>query len=82
MYRLIGSLAGLLTTVSFVPQVMRVAKTKSTQDISLSMFIIFCCGVFLWLVYGISRYDLPIILTNAVTFILAGIILVYKIRFK
>ncbi len=81
-YQIIGLAAAILTTLSFLPQVIRVVKTKSTKDISLAMFIIFCIGIFLWLIYGIIIKDTPIIIANAATFILAGIILVYKIRFK
>lgn len=81
-YQIIGFLAAVLTTVSFLPQVIRVVKTHSTKDISLAMFIIFCTGIFLWLIYGIKIGDTPIIIANAVTFILAGIILVFKLKFK
>ncbi len=82
MYQIIGLLAATLTTSAFVPQVIRVIKTHSTKDISLAMFIIFCAGIFLWLIYGILIKDLPITIANSVTFILASIILIYKLRFK
>lgn len=79
---LIGFLAGILVTVSFVPQVIKAWKTKHTRDISLIMFILFTTGVFLWLVYGIFLNSLPIILANTVTFILALSILILKIKYK
>ena len=82
MYQIIGLAAAILTTSAFLPQVIRVVKTHSTKDISLAMFIIFCIGIFLWLIYGILIKDVPIIIANAATFVLAGIILVYKVRFK
>ncbi len=50
---LIGIAAGAFTTLSFVPQVIQVVKTKSTKDISLPMFLMFTIGIFLWLVYGL-----------------------------
>lgn len=81
-YQIIGFLAAVLTTSSFLPQVIRVVKTRSTKDISLAMFIIFCAGVFLWLVYGIMLGATPIIIANGITFILAGIILIFKLKFK
>ena len=78
----IGFLAGILTTIAFIPQVIKVWKTKSTKDISLIMFIVLCTGIFLWLVYGILISSLPVILANIVTFILALIILIFKIKYK
>ena len=65
----IGFFAALCTTIAFLPQALKVWKTKSTKDISLYMFIIFTIGVFSWLVYGIIISDLPIILANVVTLI-------------
>ncbi len=77
---IIGYAAAVLTTLSFVPQVLKTWKTRSTGDISLLMFIAFCVGVFLWLVYGILLNSLPIIFANAVAFILGAVILVLKIK--
>jgi MtN3 and saliva related transmembrane protein len=79
---LIGYLAGASTTVSFIPQVLQVVKTKSTKDISLVMFTIFSVGVLSWMVYGILVNSLPMILANALTFVQALVILGYKIRYK
>ena len=81
-YQIIGLLAAILTTSAFLPQVIRVVKTHSTKDISLAMFIIFCIGILLWLIYGIMIKDVPVIIANAATFILAGVILFYKLKFK
>lgn len=78
----IGLIAGILTTLSFVPQVYRTWKTKSADDLSLGMFLLFTLGVILWLVYGFLIDDLPIILANIVTLSLAGTLLVFKIIFK
>jgi MtN3 and saliva related transmembrane protein len=78
----LGYLAGLLTTIAFLPQVLKTWETKSAKDLSLGMFSIFCAGVFLWLVYGILLVDLPIIMANAATLILASTLLYFKIRFK
>jgi MtN3 and saliva related transmembrane protein len=79
---LIGYLAGASTTVSFVPQVLQVVKTKSTKDISLIMFTIFSIGVFSWMVYGLLVHSIPMILFNALTFVQALVILCYKIIYK
>ena len=78
----IGFFAAFCTTIAFLPQAIKVYKTKSTKDISLIMFIIFTLGVFSWLIYGLIINDLPIILANVVTLILSLFILLYKIRFK
>ena len=77
----LGHIAGTLTTLAFVPQVVRVLKTKQTRDISLAMFALFVAGVALWLWYGVQIGSLPVTLANAVTLVLALVILVAKIRF-
>lgn len=75
-----GSLAGGLTTIAFIPQVVRTWKTRSAQDISLFMFLLFSCGVMLWLIYGIMLQALPIILANGITLTLSTSILALKVR--
>jgi len=77
---IVGSIAACLTTLCFVPQVIKVLKTRHTKDISLAMYIIFVFGVFMWLVYGIMLGKLPIIIANVATFILASIILYVKVK--
>ncbi len=79
---IIGWLAAFLTTFSFVPQAIKVYKSKSTKDISLYMFLIFTIGVLSWLIYGIIISNLPVILANAVTLVLSLFILIYKLRYK
>jgi MtN3 and saliva related transmembrane protein len=76
----VGLVAAFLTTVSFVPQVLRTWNTRSTKDISLAMFVAYTTGIGLWLIYGIFLRDIPIIASNAVTFVLAAIILGLKLR--
>lgn len=78
---MIGILAGILTTIAFLPQVIRTYKTRSVKDISLGMFSIMFTGVILWLIYGLLKADLPIILANGITLFLVGIILIFKLRF-
>lgn len=82
LIKYIGFFAAFCTTVAFIPQAVKVYKTKSTKDISLYMFIVFSIGVLSWLIYGISKLDLPLILANAVTLILSLYILFYKIKLK
>jgi MtN3 and saliva related transmembrane protein len=80
MVNVIGSLAGGLTTIAFIPQVVRTWNTRSARDISLLTYLLFSCGVLLWLVYGILLHALPIILANGITLALSSSILGLKIR--
>jgi MtN3 and saliva related transmembrane protein len=79
---LIGLVAGGLTTVSFLPQVIKTWKSKSAKDLSLVMFSLFCLGIVLWLIYGLLIHSLPVILSNAFTLILSSTILFFKLKFK
>jgi MtN3 and saliva related transmembrane protein len=78
----IGLLAATLTTVAFVPQVVRAWRTRSTRDISLPMFLVLALGITLWLIYGAMINDLPLIAANLVTLILVLMILFFKLRYK
>ena len=80
MSDLIGMIAGTLTTIAFVPQVWRVWKTRSTKDISLSMYLVFTAGVVFWLAYGLMLGAWPIIVANVVTLALTGTVLGLKLR--
>lgn len=79
---ILGLSAGALTTFAFLPQVIRVWKLKETRDLALSTFLMFSIGVFLWLIYGVFVNDLPVIIANAVTLVLALIILGFKLKYK
>lgn len=78
---LLGLLAGTLTTIAFLPQLLKTWRSRSARDISLGMFSIFSTGVLLWLIYGLLIGDWPIIIANFVTFVLAGTILIFKLRY-
>jgi MtN3 and saliva related transmembrane protein len=77
----IGSIAASLTTTAFIPQVWRVWRTRHTKDLSLGMYIIFTSGVLMWLAYGVLLQAWPIIIANGLTAILAGTVLLMKLRF-
>ena len=77
----LGLVAATLTTCSFIPQLARVVRTRSADDLSYGMFSAFSLGVLLWLVYGLLRDDLPVIASNAVTLALSVAILVLKMRY-
>ena len=78
---IIGMVAAVLTTVSFVPQVWHSFKTRDVSGISLPMYSIFTAGIALWLAYGILLGAWPLIVANGITLALAGAILVMKLRF-
>ncbi len=78
----IGIAAAVLTTTAFAPQAIQAWRTRSTKDVSLAMFSLMVSGIVLWLAYGLLINDLPLIVANAVTLVLAGSILVAKIRFR
>ncbi len=78
----LGSVAGILTTLAFVPQVVKTWKTRSAKDLSLAMILTFWLGILLWLIYGIYIRAMPIIVANAVTLVLEGSILWFKLKYK
>ncbi len=78
----LGLIAGALTSVSFLPQVIKTWRSRSASDLSLSMFGIFSLGVTLWLFYGLRVNSVPIIAANALTLALCLVILYFKLKFK
>ena len=79
---LIGYIAGTLTTISFLPQVIRTWKMRETKDFSLAMLLLFATGILLWTVYGIWTESLPVILANVITFLLIIVLLAMKIKYR
>jgi MtN3 and saliva related transmembrane protein len=77
---LVGYAAGFLATAAFVPQVAKTFKARSARDISLGMYVLFCAGVALWLAYGLLIASWPVIISNMVTLVLSGAVLVLKLR--
>jgi MtN3 and saliva related transmembrane protein len=78
----IGLAAGTITTVSFLPQLIRTARTRSSRDLSLGMVCLFVTGIILWLVYGIMTHALPVICANTVTLVLAAVLLFLIIKYR
>ena len=76
----IGLAAGILCTISFIPQVYIVIKTKNTKDLSLATFLVFAIGVFLWFIYGLLIKEIPVIIANLTTLFMILIIVVMKIK--
>jgi MtN3 and saliva related transmembrane protein len=79
---LIGLAAATLTTMSLIPQAVKVIKTRHTKDLSLAMYSGFTIGIALWLVYGVMVNDIPIIAANAISIVFAATILFMKLKYK
>ena len=79
---LIGLVAGICTTISFVPQIIKIRKSKHARDISLGMYSILTTGIFLWLMYGILLGKISIILANGISFVLCLIVVITKLRYN
>jgi MtN3 and saliva related transmembrane protein len=77
-----GSLAAFLTTAAYVPQAYKTIKTRSTSSLSLPTYVMLFLGTCLWVVYGLHTGDVPVLASNVVTSLLAGIILCLKFRAK
>ena len=78
----LGFVAGGLTTAAFVPQVVKVWRTRSTSDISVWMWAMLCVGISLWIVYGVLTRSAPVIAANGVTLVLAMTVLGFKLRYR
>jgi MtN3 and saliva related transmembrane protein len=75
-------MAAFLTTISSLPQVIKTIRLKETRDISFWMWIFLSVGIFLWLIYGLYKKDLPIVLANGISLFLVLIVLGLKIKYK
>ncbi|MGA9327061.1 MAG: SemiSWEET transporter [Salegentibacter sp.] len=75
-------MAGICTTVSVLPQIRKAWKTKEVEDVSPGMFGILMLGVFLWVIYGILKNDLPIIATNGASLALNSVMFYLMIRYR
>ena len=76
-----GSLAGVFTTIALLPQVIKTWRSRSASDVSLVMFAVYFAGILLWLIYGVTLGDWPLIGSNTVTLLLTGIMLILKLRY-
>tara|TARA_B100000674_G_scaffold41576_1_gene28939 strand:+ start:742 stop:1008 length:267 start_codon:yes stop_codon:yes gene_type:complete len=77
-----GYFAALLTTLAFLPQLIKTLKTKKAEDVSLITLIMFLTGVMSWIIYGYKISSTPILIANIITFILNALILIFKITFS
>ena len=81
MEHVIGYVAAFLTTASMLPQLIKVARTKNTKSLSLAMLSVLCLGISLWLIYGIMRESLPLILANSISLCLVGPVALLKLKY-
>lgn len=79
---LVGTMAAVLSTISFVPQVVKVWRTRSARDLSLIMYLMFWVGIFLWLLFGLMIGSFSVVTGNFVTLCLASTILYFKLRYR
>ena len=79
---IIGLAAATLTTAAFVPQVYKTWKTKSVDELSLTMYLVFFIGIVLWLIYGIYIDSFSIILANTITGLLVLLLIYFKLKYK
>ena len=77
-----GFSAAFLTTIAFLPQLYKTWKTKSAEDVSLIMLILFITGLICWIIYGIKINSVPILLANIITFIFNFSILILKVTYR
>ncbi|MBE9532225.1 MAG: SemiSWEET transporter [Proteobacteria bacterium] len=79
---ILGLVAAACTTVSFLPQAIKIIKTKETGGISLLMYLFLECGLFLWLIYGILIESFPLMLANGIALLLSSLILILKLKYS
>ena len=77
-----GFFAAILTTLAFIPQLIKTLKTKTAEDVSLTTLIMFLTGVASWVIYGIQISSKPILIANVITFLLNFLILVFKLIYS
>ena len=78
----VGMVAATCTTISFVPQIIKIYRSKHAKDLSLPMYIFFTFGVFMWLIYGVMLNSVPVITANGVTVIFCAYIIAMKLKYK
>lgn len=80
--QILGLMAGTITSITFLPQVIRIWKTKSVKDISMLMMILLIAGTSMWLTYGLLMKDAAIIYTNVMVLVMSLIMFYFKIRYR
>ena len=79
---ILGLAAGTITSITFVPQVIKIWQTRSAKDLSVAMLLLLLLGVSMWLTYGILVKDIAIIYTNSMVMAMGLVMLYFKWRFS
>ena len=79
---IMGHIGALLSSITFIPQVLKTWKTKSAGDLSMNMLLIVITSTVVWLVYAFSLNLLPVIIANSIIFVLSGLLIYFKLAFK
>ena len=79
---ILGLAAGTITSITFLPQVIRIWKTKSVKDISMLMMLLLIAGTVCWLTYGLLMKDTAIIYTNVMVLAMSLVMFYFKIKYK
>lgn len=80
--QVVGTVAGILTAVSMVPQLIKIIRKKEAEDVSITMLSVLLMGLALWISYGIIREDWPIIITNCFSFLVNMFTLIFRIKYS
>jgi len=80
--QVIGLAAGVCTAISLVPQVIKTIKEKQAEDVSLVMLLVLGTGLALWIIYGIKRNDLPIVVTNSFSLLVNITMTFLRIKYR
>ena len=80
--QVIGLAAGVCTSTSLIPQVVKTIKEKKAEDVSLLMLLVLATGIILWIVYGVKKNDLPIIATNAFSLLVNIMMMILGVKYK
>ncbi len=78
----IGTAGGIVSSVTFLPQVIKIWKTKSAKDLSMMTLFFLILNVSLWLTYGLLKTDFPLIITNSIVLTMILIMVYFKLKFK
>jgi MtN3 and saliva related transmembrane protein len=78
----IGIIAGIFTASSLLPQVIKTLKEKKAEEVSIVMLLVLQAGIILWIIYGVMRSDMPIIITNAFSLLINIVMVVLRIKYR
>jgi MtN3 and saliva related transmembrane protein len=79
---IVGIVAGILTSVSLLPQLIKIIREKKAQNISYLMLVVLLAGLGCWVWYGVLREDVPIIVTNSFSFLINSLVIFFTIKYK